>query len=112
MGSEIMLVARGGKLVGPISQFDLKKSLESLGGEPEVDFVITEDKGWVPLSTFLEGLRNQIPPIPDSALNPELKLSLRREEVSKLVSGLKWVLVAMICLSVGVMLVWLKTKYL
>lgn len=52
MASEdIMLVCRSGKVLGPIPVSELNPTRESLG--VDVDFVITREKGWIPLDTFL-----------------------------------------------------------
>ena len=56
-----MLVYRGGKVLGPISLRELEKLRRSTSSEvahsdianPDIDFVITREKGWIPLDTFM-----------------------------------------------------------
>lgn len=51
MDASVMIVYRGGKVVGPVSLDELQALRQS--SNSEIDFVITREKGWIPLDTFM-----------------------------------------------------------
>ena len=53
MAQQVMLVYRGGKIVGPVSVQDVFRRYRQKT-RSEIDFVIVREKGWLPVDIFLQ----------------------------------------------------------
>ena len=115
MASEVMLVCKGGRLLGPFESNSVSKAVEE--SHAEVDFVITPEKGWMPLESFVSWQTSTSEPVSaETALHLKepkgVDADKRFERAERWLHFSKWVLIVMALFSMGWIFVWLVKKYL